>query len=220
MAEQIISREELERAFDARFPQEVKQKLRRARVAVAGLGGLGSNIAVMLARSGVGHLLLVDFDSVDVTNLNRQAYSVRHIGRPKTEALREILLEINPYLDLALQQARVTEANAAQLFGAYPIVCEAFDRPENKAMLISALLRETQAAIISGSGLAGYGDCNTIKTVRRLRRLYVCGDGVTDSAAGIGLMAARVAVCAGHEANMVLRLLLEPEKLEEEYYGR
>lgn len=217
MKEKIISQAELERAFDERFPQAVKQRLRQARVAVAGLGGLGSNVAVMLARSGVGHLFLVDFDSVEVTNLNRQAYGVRHLGRKKTEALREILLEINPYLDITVLCERVTEDNAAQIFGAYPIVCEAFDRPENKAMLVRVLLRQTQVTVVAGSGLAGYGDCNAIRTVRRLRRLYVCGDGVTDSMAGIGLMAARVAVCAGHEANMVLRLLLEPEAAAQEY---
>lgn len=65
----------------------MKEKFSNARVAVAGLGGLGSNIAVMLARSGIGHLLLVDFDTVDVTNLNRQMYMIPHLGRPKAEAL-------------------------------------------------------------------------------------------------------------------------------------
>ena len=74
-----ISREQLDQAFDARFPEEMRTKLRNARVAVAGLGGLGSNIAVMLARSGVGELLLVDFDTVDVTNLNRQMYLIPHL---------------------------------------------------------------------------------------------------------------------------------------------
>ena len=68
--QQLISKEELDKAFDARFPKEMQVKLKNARVAIAGLGGLGSNIAVMLARSGVGQLLLVDYDVVDVTNLN------------------------------------------------------------------------------------------------------------------------------------------------------
>ena len=71
-----ITKEELDRAFDARFPSRMKEKLQNASVAIAGLGGLGSNIAVSLARSGVGHLLLVDFDLVDVTNLNRQMYMI------------------------------------------------------------------------------------------------------------------------------------------------
>ena len=126
----IISKEELERAFDSRFPAETKAKLADARVAVAGLGGLGSNIAVMLARSGVGHLFLVDFDVVDVTNLNRQAYSASHIGKPKTEAIKDIIAEINPYLDVEVCCKTVDENNAEELFGSYDIVCEAFDRAE------------------------------------------------------------------------------------------
>lgn len=109
-------------------------------MAVAGLGGLGSNIAVMLARSGVGHLFLVDFDVVDVTNLNRQAYSASHIGKPKTEAIKDIIAEINPYLDVEVCCKTVDENNAEELFGSYDIVCEAFDRAENKSMLISFLL--------------------------------------------------------------------------------
>ncbi len=205
----MISREELDRAFDARFPREMKEKLAAARVAVAGLGGLGSQIAVMLARSGVGHLLLADFDRVDTTNLNRQAYRIPHLGRYKTEALEEILREIDPYLDIRTVRAEVTPENAAGIFGGWPIVCEAFDRPENKAMLVSVLLERCPGVtLVSGEGLAGYGGSNEIRTVRRLDRLYVCGDGVTDVGDGVGLMAPRVAICAGHQANQVLRLIL------------
>ena len=89
--QKLISKDELDKAFDARFPKEMQVKLHNAKVAIAGLGGLGSNIAVMLARSGVGQLLLVDYDVVDVTNLNRQMYYIQHIGKPKAQALPEIL---------------------------------------------------------------------------------------------------------------------------------
>lgn len=207
-----VSREELERAFDERFPEGMKEKLRTARAAIAGLGGLGSNIAVMLARSGVGHLFLVDFDRVDVTNLNRQAYRIPHLGMYKTDALREILLEINPYMEIETCCAKVTAENAAELFGSWPIVCEAFDQPENKAMLITTLLAECTALyLVSGNGMAGYGSCNEIQTRQKMRRLFVCGDEKTDIGDGIGLMAPRVAVCAGHQANQVLRLILEDQ---------
>ena len=149
----MISREELERAFDARFPPEVKEKLRRARVAVAGLGGLGSNIAVMLARSGVGHLFLVDFDRVDVTNLNRQMYLIPHLGMTKCWAMEQIIGQISPYLDIRTRVIRVTEENAAGLFAEYPIVCEAFDQADQKAMLVGTLLRSCpQTTLVSGSG--------------------------------------------------------------------
>lgn len=125
---------ELDRAFDARFPKKMQEKLRNAKVAVAGLGGLGSHIAVMLARSGIGKLRLVDFDVVDVTNLNRQMYLIPQLGKPKPEALLEILYQINPYAVYEPVCVRVTPENVKELFEDYPIVCEAFDRPDQKAM--------------------------------------------------------------------------------------
>lgn len=204
-----ISKQKLDRAFDARFPASIAEALRNARVAIAGLGGLGSNIAVMLARSGVGQLFLVDFDTVDTTNLNRQAYGISHLGMPKTQAIRQILADINPYLDIRTEQVRVTEENAAKLFSDWPILCEAFDKPDQKSMLISTVLAQCPATtMVSGNGMAGYAEANSIRTEQRLKRLYVCGDQSTDVGNGIGLMAPRVAVCAGHEANTVVRLIL------------
>ena len=199
----------------------MKEKLQAASVAIAGLGGLGSNIAVSLARSGVGHLLLVDFDIVDVTNLSRQMYTIPHLGMPKTEALREIISRINPWIDVQTVQVKVTHENAAELFSGWPIICEAFDRADQKAMLVGTLLSQCpDSIIISGNGMAGLGDANLIRTQQKLRRLFVCGDGSTESAPGAGLMAPRVAICAGHQANKVLQLITgEQEKhREQEHY--
>lgn len=207
-----ISREQLDQAFDARFPEEMQTKLRNARVAVAGLGGLGSNIAVMLARSGVGELLLVDFDRVDVTNLNRQMYLIPQLGKPKAEALPEILYQINPYLTYRSVCIKVTPDNVKELFSEYPIVCEAFDKPDQKAMLVRELLMQCpKTIVVSGNGMAGYADSNEIRTCQVMKRLYVCGDQSTDVGNGIGLIAPRVAVCAAHEANKVLQLIMQTE---------
>ena len=207
-----ISREQLDQAFDARFPEEMRTKLRNARVAVAGLGGLGSNIAVMLARSGVGELLLVDFDTVDVTNLNRQMYLIPQLGKPKAEALPEILYQINPYLSYRSVCIKVTPDNVKELFSEYPIVCEAFDKPDQKAMLVRELLMQCpKTIVVSGNGMAGYADANEIRTCQVMKRLYVCGDQSTDVGNGIGLIAPRVAVCAAHEANKVLQLIMQTE---------
>ena len=207
-----ISREQLDQAFDARFPEEMQTKLRNARVAVAGLGGLGSNIAVMLARSGVGELLLVDFDTVDVTNLNRQRYLIPQLGKPKAEALPEILYQINPYLTYRSVCIKVTPDNVKELFSEYPIVCEAFDKPDQKAMLVRELLMQCpKTIVVSGNGMAGYADANEIRTCQVMKRLYVCGDQSTDVGNGIGLIAPRVAVCAAHEANKVLQLIMQTE---------
>lgn len=207
-----ISREQLDQAFDARFPEEMRTKLRNARVAVAGLGGLGSNIAVMLARSGIGELLLVDFDTVDVTNLNRQMYLIPQLGKPKAEALPEILYQINPYLTYRSVCIKVTPDNVKELFSEYPIVCEAFDKPDQKAMLVRELLMQCpKTIVVSGNGMAGYADANEIRTCQVMKRLYVCGDQSTDVGNGIGLIAPRVAVCAAHEANKVLQLIMQSE---------
>ena len=207
-----ISREQLDQAFDARFPEEMQTKLRNARVAVAGLGGLGSNIAVMLARSGVGELLLVDFDTVDVTNLNRQMYLIPQLGKPKAEALPEILYQINPYLTYRSVCIKVTPDNVKELFSEYSIVCEAFDKPDQKAMLVRELLMQCpKTIVVSGNGMAGYADANEIRTCQVMKRLYVCGDQSTDVGNGIGLIAPRVAVCAAHEANKVLQLIMQTE---------
>lgn len=205
-----ITREELNRAFDARFSASFRQRLQDAYVAIAGLGGLGSNIAVSLARSGVGHLLLVDFDLVDITNLNRQMYMIPHLGMPKTEAMKQILKQINPWLDLRSEKVRVTKENARDIFLNWPVVCEAFDRPDQKAMLVNVLLMECpDTIIVSGNGIAGFGDANMIRTKQVLSRLYVCGDGQADTDSGMGLMAPRVAICAGHQANKVIELLMK-----------
>ena len=207
-----ISREQLDQAFDARFPEEMRTKLRNARVAVAGLGGLGSNIAVMLARSGIGELMLVDFDTVDVTNLNRQTYLIPQLGKPKAEALPEILYQINPYLTYRSVCIKVTPDNVKELFSEYPIVCEAFDKPDQKAMLVRELLMQCpKTIVVSGNGMAGYADANEIRTCQVMKRLYVCGDQSTDVGNGIGLIAPRVAVCAAHEANKVMQLIMQTE---------
>lgn len=204
-----MEKEVLDKAFDERFSPEIKDKLSNAYVAIAGLGGLGSNIAVMLARSGVGHLLLIDFDSVDVTNLNRQVYMIPHVGMKKTEALKNILEQINPYLDYEFKSVKVTPEMVKDLFAGYPVVCEAFDKPDQKAMLVGELLSQFEdTVVVSGNGMAGYQDANEIVTKQKLRRLYVCGDEHTDVLDGIGLMAPRVTVCAAHQANKVIQIIL------------
>lgn len=205
-----MDKKTLEQAFDARFPLEMKDKLREAHVAIAGLGGLGSNIAVMLARSGVGHLRMIDFDVVDFTNLNRQAYCISHVGKNKTDALKEILMEINPYLDYEFINERVTTNNINQLFMGYSIVCEAFDKADQKAMLVQEILTHfNDIIVVSGNGMAGFGDSNEIQTRQKMRRLYVCGDGKTDIDDGMGLMSPRVTICAAHQANKVVQLILQ-----------
>ncbi len=177
-------------------------------IGIAGLGGLGSNIAMMLARSGIRHFVLADFDIVDESNLNRQHYFPEHLGRKKTECISEQMLRLNPDLDLTVHDILLTKDNMSSIFKNCRIVCEAFDRPDFKADLAAALLTELpDTIVISGSGMAGIESANTIRTIQRMRRLYICGDGMSEIGFGVRLTAPRVQICAGHQANMVLRLL-------------
>ena len=205
----ILSEQEIDELLSGRHGRENHQKIKKAHVAIAGLGGLGSNVAVMLARAGVGSLHLVDFDRVDGSNLNRQIYKMKHLGMEKTEALRGEILEINPYIRLKTDTVKVSEDNAAVLFAGDGLICEAFDGAENKAMLVNTLLQKLpEAVILSGSGMAGFGSGNLIRTQRRMKRLYLSGDGTSDIAEGISLVAPRVMICAAHQALMILRLIL------------
>lgn len=200
---------DLKGGVTANMDDLMPDRFKGAKVAIAGLGGLGSNIAVSLARMGVGLMLLVDFDVVEQGNLNRQWYGVRHLGRLKTEALREQLEEINPFIEVKVRAVRVEENNVVELFEGYEVLCEAFDDQEAKAMLVSTVLcRLPGIKVVAASGMAGCGSSNSIRTERRMRDLYVCGDGENGTERGIGMMAPRVQICAGHQANMVLRLLM------------
>ena len=209
-----LSKEQILAALNERHSPEKQSLLSSAHVAVAGLGGLGSHVAYALARIGVGYLHLIDFDVVDITNLNRQQYFIRHIGMYKTDALKSLLLDINPYLDIRTDCVKVTEENLETLFQNDPIVCEDFDRPEAKAMLVNGILEKfPEKKLVSATGMAGYGSSNTITTKRLMKNFYLCGDRVTEPTYGNGLMAPRVAVCAAHEANMITRLILGEEEV-------
>lgn len=207
-AHPIPSREVMREALNIRHGEELQNKISAARVAVCGLGGLGSNIAIALARAGVGHLHLIDFDRVDLTNLNRQQYAVGQLGQYKTDALRETLSLVSPYCDVTCDTIKVTEETLPDLLKTEDYICEAFDRAEAKAMLVSGVLEHfPEKYLVAASGLAGLGSANTIQTRRVSKRFYLCGDGTSDSSVGLGLVASRVLVCAAHEANMILRLI-------------
>ena len=189
----IPAKEALEQALRERQGAELTARFSAAAVAVCGLGGLGSHIAGFLARAGVGRLILIDFDRVDLTNLHRQQYKASQVGRYKTEALAENLREAAPYLSLELRT---------------DVICEALDEAAAKAMLVNTVLEQLpEKYLVAASGMAGLGSANAIHTRRLTGRFYLCGDGVSDVADGIGLVDPRVALCAAHQAHMVLRIL-------------
>lgn len=204
----IPTKDEWQQALINRHGKAVQEKFDSATVAICGLGGLGSNIANALARAGVGKLILIDFDEVDITNLHRQQYKISQIGKYKTDAMAENLGEVNPYIELITHNVCITEENALSLLGSADIICEAFDNAESKAMLANLVLEKLpQKYLVASSGMAGFGSGNTIKTRKITSRFYLSGDEVSDVAEGIGLIASRVMLCAAHQANVVLRIL-------------
>ena len=204
----IPDRNEWIAALEERHGKELQEKFSSAAVAVCGLGGLGSNIAIALARAGIGRLILIDFDRVDITNLHRQQYKVNQIGRYKTEALLENLLEIAPYMKADVFTERITEDNFAALLKDADIICEAFDDAQSKAMLVNGVLEKLpHCYLIAASGMAGMGTPNAIRTRKITKRFYLCGDGESDTADTMGLVAPRVMLCAAHQAHTVLRIL-------------
>ncbi len=210
----IPSKDEFESMISARHTPLVYDRFKKAKVAIAGLGGLGSNIAIMLARTGIGKILIVDFDTVEPSNLNRQHYFIRHLSMQKTDALKEQILAINPFISVETKNIYLDETNIKDLFDGYEIVCEAFDNPACKATLVNTILTELPSTkIVAASGMAGYYSSNKIKTEKKMKNLYICGDLINAAKPGTGLMAPRVQICAGHQANMIIRLLLGIEKV-------
>ena len=204
----IPTKEEWNKALSERHGEKLQKKFSAATVAICGLGGLGSNIAIALARAGVGKLILIDFDRVDITNLHRQQYKANQIGKYKTEALSENLKEIAPYADLEIHTIRVTEENTAQLLRDADIICEAFDNAECKAMLTNLVLETMpDKFLVAASGMAGMGSANTIRTRKVMSRFYLCGDEESDVQSKGSLVASRVMLCAAHQAHTVLRIL-------------
>jgi sulfur carrier protein ThiS adenylyltransferase len=200
--------EELEALMVARHTPGVHKKIKAATVGIAGLGGLGSAVAVALARIGVGRLVLADFDVVEPSNLNRQQYFIDQLGLTKAEALETNLRRINPYVEYEAHCVRLTPENIPALFSGVDVMVEAFDRADQKAMLLQSFKGKP---IVAASGLAGYGSGETIGVRKMGERVFIVGDLETGAAPGCGLMAPRVGIAAHMQANLVLRLLLGEE---------
>jgi len=210
---EVPSRKELESLMVARHTPGVHKKVKKATVGIAGLGGLGSHVAIALARIGIGKLVVADFDVVEPSNLNRQAFNVDQIGEIKVKALKANLRKVNPYVKVETHRVKLTERNVPRIFKDVDILVEAFDLPEEKTMLVNSFARRyPKRPIVMVSGLAGYAPSNWIKTQKLGSSLYVVGDMKTAAGIGQGLMAPRVGIAAHHQANLVLRLILGEEK--------
>ena len=204
--------EELESLMVARHTPGVHARMKVSAVGVAGLGGLGSNVSVALVRMGIGTLILADFDLVEPSNLNRQQYFIEHIGMTKTDAMAQILASINPYIEVITHKIVLDRNNIPRVFQEADVIVECLDRAEAKAMFIQTVLEFLpETYIVGASGLAGYGDSNSIQTIKLGDKLFMVGDLATPAEPGRGLMAPRVGIAAHHQANLVVSLLMDSE---------
>ena len=189
---------------------EIREHLGKFRVGIAGAGGLGSNCAVALARSGVGTLVLSDFDIIEISNLNRQYYFSDQVGQLKTIALKENITRINPEVFVIVHQKRLDRVNIPEIFSGCDVIVEAFDRADMKEMLIETVQIKMQGIpLVIGSGMAGWGKCNTIRLRKIDETLYVCGDESSELSDDLPLLAPRVGMVANMQANVVLEILMK-----------
>jgi sulfur carrier protein ThiS adenylyltransferase len=188
---------------------EIRLYLSKFRVGIAGAGGLGSNCAVALARSGVGTLVIVDFDVIEEANLNRQYYFADQIGINKTIALKENISRINPGTIVITHKKNVDRGNITQIFAGCDIIVEAFDSSSMKEMLIETIQLEMPGIpVVVGSGMAGWGKTNDLRYRKIDDTLYVCGDESTEVSDILPPLAPRVAIVANMQANVVIELLM------------
>ncbi len=191
-----------------RHGKDAQKAFSEACVAVCGLGGLGSAVATLLARCGIGKLLLIDFDRVEISNIHRQQYKLSQRGMFKTDALFENLKEINPFITVEKHNARLIESNAAQLLKDANIVAEAFDNAESKALLANIVLESMgEKYLVASSGMAGFGNPNAIRTEKITENFYLCGDRESDINTEKTLVSTRVMICAAHQAHAVITIL-------------
>ncbi|MDE5738331.1 MAG: sulfur carrier protein ThiS adenylyltransferase ThiF [Oscillospiraceae bacterium] len=206
----IPSQEEIYNSLVERHGAELQKKLSQTSVAVCGIGGLGSNIAIALVRAGIRHLHIIDFDKVDISNINRQQYFIEQLGQYKTDALYDTLKKIMPYTDIKRTCIRLTENNIPDILKNDGIICESFDNAESKAELVNCVLENMpEKYLVSSSGMAGFSDANKIQTKQITKKFYICGDGESDIASGIGLVSSRVMICAGHQAHKIIQIIIE-----------
>jgi sulfur carrier protein ThiS adenylyltransferase len=191
---------------------EIQRHLGKFRVGIAGAGGLGSNCAVALARSGVGTLVISDFDIIEENNLSRQYYFINQIGMMKTIALKESLARINPDVFVIIHQKKLDKENIPVIFSGCDVIVEAFDKADMKEMLIETVQKSLPGIpLVVGSGMAGWGMNETIRYRKIDDTLYVCGDESSEMSDDLPPMAPRVGIVANMQANVVVEILMELE---------
>ncbi len=204
----IFTKEQISQALSQKHGDTLAKKLSQTCVAVCGLGGLGSNIAMMLTRAGIGKLILIDFDKVELTNLNRQNYFLSQTGMYKTQALADTLIKILPCTDIQTFNEKINALNVKKLLKEADIICEAFDDAAAKSMLADSIFTLfPEKYLVSASGMSGLGSPNDIVTRKITDKFYICGDGISDTDYVKEIFPSKVMLCAAHQVHTVLGII-------------
>ncbi len=188
---------------------DIENHLNKFKVGIAGAGGLGSNCAVSLARTGVGTLVIADFDKIELSNISRQFYFIDQVGMMKTDALKENLKRIRPEINVVTHQTVLSEKNITSVFRECQVIVEAFDRSDMKQMFIETVQKELAGIpLIVGSGLAGWGNTEALKFRKIDETLYICGDEMSEATDDYPPLAPRVCIVANMQANAVIEILM------------
>ncbi len=206
---EIPDAEEMKQLIISRHSPAVHKKIENKCIGIAGAGGLGSSLAIALARLSVGRLVIADFDVVEPSNLNRQQYFIDQIGMHKVNALKDNLAKINPLLDVQIVNRKLDESNIGDTFRECDVIAECFDNPESKSIIVEFVLSKFDIPVVAVSGIAGFENAHELKCRNLMKNLYVIGDGITAAAPGMGLMAPKVGIAAHMQASKILELLLK-----------
>ena len=187
---------------------EIQQRLSNVKIGIAGCGGLGSNCASSLVRVGVRNLVIADFDVIVESNLNRQFFFFHQIGQKKVTTLKENLLLINPYCQIEAHDIKLTPDDICRLYYNCDIIVEAFDKSDQKKMLIETVLSNfPEKKIIAASGLAGWGNFENIK-IQRYDPLIICGDMESEVSDNLPPIAPRVNIVSNLQADIIITEIL------------
>jgi sulfur carrier protein ThiS adenylyltransferase len=200
MVREFMDKQEIE--------QRIKKGLSTKVVGIAGAGGLGSNVAMSLARCGVKHFIMVDCDRIEKSNLNRQYYFLSQIGKEKVKALKENIKNINPNITCSISFQKLQKKSMWKPFSGADVIVEALDNAETKIQFIEEILNHLpDKYIVAASGVAGYGHSDRIKTIHS-GNLFIVYDEKAVSSDDDVLLAPKVCLMANWQANIVLEILL------------
>lgn len=191
-------------------PKIVAESLKHKHAFIAGAGGLGSNVAMLLVRAGIGEITVVDYDVIAPSNINRQQFFYDQIGATKVDALKANLERINPFVDIRVINQKLSPENFEQIIPAdCDIIFECFDNPVCKAELVRfCISNRNHIYTVAVSGIAGYGDVSTITSKNISSNLYIVGDFESAVEDGLGTLSTRVMYGAALQAHLGINLLI------------